>query len=280
MSEEVPGTEAPVVPAEPADGGAIPAAKPDAAQPVPKDGETPPAADAANEQEKPEDVLKALRKEKDKAIRQRWREKARADFLDGELARARQLQAPPAATVDPNAPQIGQFSDIADYETAIRKHERDKASREFEDKQRAQLNQRATSQLTTAWETKAERGAEKYDDFYEIVGDMKPTTHVEFAIMDEDNGEEIAYYLAKNHAELKAIMGMSDNARIRAIGKLAAKLAAQPVVPKTPSQAPAPIVPVSGKSGGANDAPSDSDDIATWMKKENARLKKQASMHH
>jgi hypothetical protein len=92
--------------------------------------------------------------------------------------------------------------------------------------------------------------------------------------MQADNGDEIAYHLAKHQKEAMRIAALDPLSQAREIGFLSAKLAAEPPKPKVPSKAPAPITPLAGKSAGASDLPLDTDDPKTWQEKENARLRK------
>lgn len=273
MSEEV-VVEQPVTPETPAESGATPAAPADPA-PAPKEGEQPPEAKTADPPEKRE-TPRWLQKQIDKATRLRYQEKARADFLAAELEKVRSQK--PA--LDPGAPTLEQHNfDQAAHAAAVEKFYSEKAAREFSEKQRAQAHQQTIQRIASEWEKKADRGSEKYDDFDQVVGNMEPVNEVIAAVMECDNAEDVAYYLAKNPQDAQRIAAMDARSAIRAIGKLEAKLLSEPPKAKTPSKAPAPIAPVGGKSGGASDLPQDSDDINTWMKKENARMKKQASMH-
>ena len=107
-----------------------------------------------------------------------------------------------------------------------------------------------------------------------MVGTLQPVNALVAAVMEADNAEDVAYYLAKHPQEASDLSKLGALAQIRAIGRLEAKLSAEPPKPKTPSKAPAPIAPLGGKSGATGDTPSDNDDMATWMRKENARMKR------
>jgi hypothetical protein len=210
----------------------------------------------------------------DAAYRRAAEEKARADFLERQLQETRQQTAPQAA---PGAPKLEQFQTVDEYEAAAAKFHREQALRDYQQQQVHAVQQREVERLNAEWEKKAERGASKYDDFDTVVGDLKPINAVAVALMEADNGDEIAYYLMKHPAEFQRIAAMPIVSQVRAIGKLEVKLASEEK-PKTPSKAPAPITPVTGKSSAGDEMPSDKDDINTWMKKENARWKKSMEM--
>lgn len=167
--------------------------------------------------------------------------KARAEFYESEY---RKTQAPKQ---DDGAPRIEDFSDVQEYAKAVAKHESEKTLKEHETKQRTQAQQAATQRLVGEWETKASRADSKYDDFDEVVGELKPNAPWAYAVMLADNAEDVAYHLGKNLKEAQRIASLDAVGQIRAIVLLEAKLAAEPIKPKEPSKAPAPINPVSSK---------------------------------
>ncbi len=80
------------------------------------------------------------------------------------------------------------------------------------------------------------------------MGQLSPENDWAASIMEEENGEEVAYYLGKHIKEARKIFAMKPSARDREIGKLSAKIASQTVAPQKPSKAPPPIAPVSATS--------------------------------
>ena len=70
-------------------------------------------------------------------------------------------------------------------------------------------------------------------------------------------------------AEMKAEFDASIAPLNEKMEKLEAKLLAEPVKPKTPSKAPAPITPVTGTAPVANPEPSEEDNMDVWMRKRN-----------
>lgn len=205
----------------------------------------------------------------DAAYRRAAEAQARAEFLEKQLAEAK-----PQAKPDPGMPKLENFSDIEEYAKAREDFAKAQALKELTARQQAEAQKREVETIARSWQEKTAKADSKYDDFDEVVGDLQPNTPFTRAIMEADNGEEIAYYLGKNPKEAARIVALNPIAQAREIGKLEAKLSAEPPKPKTPSKAPAPISPVGGKSGASNDVPSDSDDMATWIRKENARMKR------
>jgi hypothetical protein len=180
----------------------------------------------------------------DRAYRKAAEAEARAAFLERQL----QESKPKEKAVE-GAPRIEDFSDIEEYAKAKAKHESDKALKEHETKQRTQAHQEAQGRLVKDWETKAARADSKYEDFEEVVGELKPDYRHPWtvAVMQAENAEDVAYHLGKNIKEAQRIAALDPVGQIRAIALLEARLAAEPAKPKEPSKAPAPINPVSSK---------------------------------
>lgn len=206
----------------------------------------------------------------DRAYRKAAEAQARAEFFEKQYNEARAKVATPE---DPGAPKLENFKDIEEYAKAVGKYESEKALKAHQDKQRSETQKQMRTRLTESWEAKAARADGKYEDFDEVVGDIQPTSPWSIAVMEAENGEDIAYYLGKNMKEAHRIAALPPTAQIREIGKLEAKLAAEPPKPKTASKAPPPITPLAGTTPAENAKPSDKDDIDTWFKKRNAEVR-------
>ena len=273
MPEEGLAPEAPVIAPAPA----APAAE------TPAEGGPPaetPAENAApaTDPEKPEEITpeQAAKREGrrfgrklDAAYRRAAEQQARADFLEKRLTELTPKEQPIAG-----APKLEQFQSVEEFEAATAKFYKEQGSKEHEAQIRAQAQTQAKQRLMSEWEASAEKAAAKYDDFEQVVGQMEPASPLAAAVMKA--GANVAYHLGKHRAEAERIASLEPLEQLIAVGELKAKLASEPAKPKTPSKAPAPITPVSGKSGGAgSELPQDSDDIETWMKKANALSKRQ-----
>ena len=121
---------------------------------------------------------------------------------------------------------------------------------------------------------KAEKAAERYPDFQTVVGNPSLSINDSMAefIGESDMGADVAYFLGKNPSKAHEISQLSPVRAARELVKIESELAARPKA--NPSKAPEPINPV-GQRGkaSASSLPSDSDDVETWMRKENARLR-------
>jgi hypothetical protein len=273
MSEDVSAAPAaPDTPAAPAAAPDAPAAPAEGAQGAQNTAEQAPATapDGDKPEVTPEQAAKRegrrFERRLDKAYKRAAEAQARAEFLEKQLNEFK-AKATPAEVADPAEPKLEQFDDIQKYAKALAKYESEKAVKDYQARQQGESQKQQQARLEQDWESKAERGEGKYDDWADVVGDIKPTAPWLAALMEADNGDEIAYFLGKNIKEAQRIIALSPMAQIREIGRLEAKLAAEPPKPKTPSRAPAPIAPLTGATPVATDVPSDQDDMGTWMKK-------------
>lgn len=134
--------------------------------------------------------------------------------------------------------------------------------------------EREVERRTESFLDKAEKATERYPDFQSVVGNPSLPINESMAefIAESDLGADVAYFLGKNPSKAKEIATMSPIKAARELTKIESDIAAKPKA--NPSKAPEPINPVGqrGKSSSSS-APSDEDDIDTWMRKETARMR-------
>lgn len=227
------------------------------AAPAPLEGEAKPEP----KPEKPEsrDTTGRDRRKLSRLYREAAEWKAKAEFFE------RQTQELKPKEADPHAPRLESFSDIEEYATAKAKYESEKALKDHSAKQHAETQKQYAARIAGEWEERVERAVEKYDDFAEVVGEIKPTNPLSVAIMRAPNGEDLAYHLGKNPKEAQRIVGLDPVSQIFELGQLSAKLAAEPKKPPQPSKAPAPINPLSGGANQPSNEP-DPSDVGNWVK--------------
>jgi len=111
--------------------------------------------------------------------------------------------------------------------------------------------QKQQSALLESYHDREEKAREKYDDFEQVAYNPNlPITDVMAqSIQASDIGPEVAYHLGANPKEAERIARLSPILQAKEIGKLEAKLAADPPVKKT-SNAPTPISPITARSTG------------------------------
>ncbi len=193
--------------------------------------------------EKPKEEPSSRRFERriDRATKARAEAEQKAEALAKEVA---ELKARTAAPVDPSEPKMDQFSDIEEYAKAKAEYAVSRESKAREQKQQQETIESSRKELLSRWTEETIKGEDKYDDFSEVVGDLKPTAPWSIGIMKSENPADVAYYLGKHLKEAQKIIAMDPVSQIFEVAKISLKLSQTPVAPKTPSKAPAPISPV------------------------------------
>jgi hypothetical protein len=150
-------------------------------------------------------------------------------------------------------PKFEQYNDLERYQQAVEAHSQAQIAEQrkaFQEQAQRQQQNAAQEAFIQRQQRFVAEGAEKYPDFAEVVGnpaiprlaDIHPA--VTETVLEE--GPAVAYYLAKNPAEIYRLMALSSPASaIKEIGKIAAKLSATPA---KPSAAPAPAPTVGGNA--------------------------------
>jgi hypothetical protein len=182
------------------------------------------------------------------------------------LAERQATQSMPA-----EIPPVDQFESPEAYAEAlaVRKAEELIAQREFQ-KQRAQVED--------AYAEREEEARGKYDDFEQVAYNpqLRVTDVMAETIKASDIGPDLAYWLGSNPKEADRISRLSPLLQAREIGKVEAKLAAEPPQKKTTS-APEPIRPVNARAvnPGVTDTTdprsTQSMDVSAWIAAERQR---------
>lgn len=137
-----------------------------------------------------------------------------------------------------------QFETYEDYAEALaeRKAQELLARREAEQQQRAYLE---------AYHDREEVARDKYDDFEQVAynPNLPVTEAMARAIQASEIGPDVLYHLGSTPSEAARISRLDPILQAREIGKIEARLSADPPVKKT-SNAPAPIAPVTARSQG------------------------------
>ena len=187
----------------------------------------------------------------DRAHRRAAEAQARAELLEKQLAELKSQGAPKTPS---NAPRMEDYTDVQEYAKAYASFEKDQALKDYQRKQQEDQQKAHTQRITEEWEAQASKASNKYEDWDEVVGELKPTQPWSVAIMRSENGADVAYHLGKHPAEAKKLLSLDPYSQILEIGRLSARLSqAAPERPKTPSKAPAPITPVQTESKASGD---------------------------
>mgnify|MGYP003344762929 CR=1 FL=1 len=194
---------------------------------------------AENQQEQTAEEKKFTQAELDAMIGKRlareqrkWEREQQAKLAERQAVQSVPTELPPA----------DQFESPEAYAEAlaVRKAEELIAQRELQ-KQRAQIED--------AYAEREEDARAKYDDFEQVAynPNLRVTDVMAETIKASEIGPELAYWLGSNPKEADRISRMSPLLQAREIGKIEAKLSAEPPQKKTTS-APEPIRPVSARA--------------------------------
>lgn len=258
---------------KPGETAAAPETKPAASGATAAPGEQPKPGEvtfSAEQQARVNEIV-ADRLARDRAKRERD-ERAELNRLRAEKS------APVVATEskDPEAPKREDFESYEEWVRADARHvARQEVKAERETQAKAEKEAKAKEEFQRVQATHAEREKKamaKYADYAELVLDdptLPITDAMAHALMTEDDGAELAYWLAHNREEAQRIARLTPFLQAKEIGRLGErfKAPADPTPKPAPvSKAPEPIDPVGGKGGAAASTkpPSDPNEYRRW----------------
>ena len=191
------------------------------------------------------------------------------------------VETPPAV---PGRPDLKDFKTLEEYTEAVtdwKLNQREAQKRADDEKRVAQT---AAQALQDSWAAKDDAAARAHPDYRELMDSTEipvgpGVLAARQALLEEENGAEILYWLAGRPAELKKIAALSPAKAILEIGKLAASLAPS-TSPENPrpkvSSAPRPPSPLPHGAARTADNVLDDDtarDWTRWVKAREAQLK-------
>ena len=130
---------------------------------------------------------------------------------------------------------------------------------------------RELSENIKKFEDRSRRVMEKYPDFHESTQQRFPTPELVTELYASEYGPEIAYYLAKNPAEIDRIAYLNPQQIAKEIGKLEYKFSE--AFKKKTSEAPPPLNPIKGDDT-VKKKPSDMTDSEWYEHEKQERLRK------
>jgi hypothetical protein len=148
--------------------------------------------------------------------------------------------APPPAAGGTPRPDLNDYKTLEDYTEALTEWKLDQREerRRAEEAERAAEAARKSEQ--DSWTAKEQAAQKAHPDYQELI-ESTPIPQgpgvlaARQALLEEEHGAELLYWLAKNPTELKRIAALSPAGAILAIGKLSAAYASPaPENPKNP----------------------------------------------
>ena len=201
-----------------------------------------------------------LRDELDAAGREATEAKARADEAEAELQRFKSREKTPPREEDFN----GDYDAFNAARTAhlaaeiLSKDRAEDAERDAEiARQRSEDAQRRRQEAASRnWQAQLQDASERYADFDDVVlkapADVFSQTMAQQIAMSEI-GADVAYHLGMNRDQAREIARMDPSAQVGAIRVLEQFVSTRTPQPKTETNAPDPVNPVTPKATGTKD---------------------------
>jgi hypothetical protein len=201
-------------------------------------------------------------KPKEKEHKSGWQKRidkltARNHSLETEVETLRKKVTPEAATAAPKGPAEPK---LADYQGDVEKYvaARDAWKQAETDRQGEAERQRETFE---GYNKKVSEARGTYDDWDEVVSAadaIKIPQSAYLAVVESENGPDVAYYLAQHPEEAQTLVEMSPIGAVRAISKISDKLLASKATPKVKDKPkpPEPLATV-GSSATRSSIPLD-----------------------
>lgn len=154
---------------------------------------------------------------------------------------------------------------------AAEERQRGEEAKKKADAEKADGERRAEAERTIAtWQERRAKAAEQHADFAEVAegAHWSPTPPMVQAILNAENGPDVAYYLGSNPEKAAEIAKLNPVAQVMAMGRIAAELAR----PKSnTSKAPAPINPLASRAAALPKSP-DEESMDEYAARRNREL--------
>ena len=195
----------------------------------------PEVAEQSEEQQQPVEEKKFSQAELDAMISKRLAREQR------KWERAQQAKQAEMPVVPTEIPTADQFESPQAYAEFIRAEAERLVQHREAQKQQAEIME--------VYHDREEEARSKYDDFDQVAynPNLPITDAMAETIRASDIGPDLAYHLGQNPKEAERIARLSPLHQARELGKIEAKLAAEPPQKKI-SSAPAPISPVTARA--------------------------------
>lgn len=192
-----------------------------------------------------------------------WRQLAMQSMQKPEQ---QQQAETPQKEATPERPQEDQYEDYSEYLEAVADWKAEVKLREYQQRQEQERRQTQAQQTKQQKQQTFVENAQKMQadapDFWQVATTFPMSDAMEEAILDSEQGPQVAYHLGQHPEQATRIAQMSPYAAAREIGRLEQKLSI-PTKPATTS-APDPVKPVGGSGEGRTKTP---DQMSTkeWM---------------
>jgi len=189
-------------------------------------------------------------------------------------------QGPAKPAVDPNAPKIEDFEELADYMAAVTEYKVEQRFAKQAEEARNQEIHRQAESIQAKFKERAAEAAKRYPDFAEAKKtDLPLTVTVRQVILESEVGPDMVYWMTKNPEAAMKIMQSPPVIQAKELGKLEDKILAQVKGAKgneggaAVSKAPKPITHGVGGSRGSSSVKPEEMDYQTYKAYRENQLK-------
>jgi hypothetical protein len=184
----------------------------------------------------------------------------------------------------PNATEIGEgkrYRTYEDYVAALARWNAQEVYREHNEQAAEERNQAALRETYDGYNQRVQTFAAEHPDFHDTLGaDVMIPQTAGLAIVEMENGPEVAYWLGKNPAEAAKLHGMSELQQVMELGRISARLTGQngasqpPPAPRPVSNARPPVTTVGGTANTTPKAPEEMthQEYRRWRQNQGARI--------
>lgn len=206
-------------------------------------GQADDAGEAAEEQPK---RVPWFQKRIDEVTAQKYEERRRADYLQGQLDALLKGNQPPIQQSVPD-----RWEDPEGYDQWLIEQATVRATQQFEQRQ-------AMHNVHRSYEERANAVRQSRPDYDAVVNDptLPITPLMADVIRESETGPEVAYYLGTNRNEAERIARLAPHLQAAALGRIEASIS-KPQQAQSRTAPPPPPRTVSGLSAGINKSPSD-----------------------
>ena len=186
----------------------------------------------------------------------------------------------PKAPAD-GKPKLEDYQTLEEYQEALTDWKLDDRERKRQAAESEREAREANEKVQAAWSKQVKAAAKVHEDYEDVIDTVKApegpgVAAARQAMLEDDNGAEILYYLAKHPADMKRIAALSPVSAVREIGKLSASFTPAPEngKPKV-TGAPKPPPPSGRPSRVTSESLDDPEvvkDYARWEKLRRAQL--------
>lgn len=179
-----------------------------------------------------------------------WREEQRrnAQLMEKVLEMQKPSQPEPETT-QVGEPKLDSFETYEDYVSALAEYKADQKIQAWQQSQQQETQAQQQERERQEFEARADQFRQEHPDYDTVA--LNPQLPVSAAMAEAiqlaDNGPEILYNLGQNPAEAARIASLSPLQAAIELGRMTVAQAAPP--PKTRTNAPPPVEPLSGGSG-------------------------------